>query len=93
MPYEGTITEVRHSRAGVTFIIDTEMGLRGVEVERELLAAILDDFELSRDDDLIGWTVTYDPARGDLDIIMPDDESDAELQDPQAGTDDRESGQ
>jgi hypothetical protein len=75
MKYDGTITEVRRSRAGVTLIIETTMGLRGVEFERDLLDEILSDFALTQDADLIGWTVEYDPAHGDLDIITPDDES------------------
>jgi hypothetical protein len=86
MKIQGTIAEIRRSRDGITLIIDTEMGLRGVEFERELLDQIVSDFELAQDDDLIGWTVEYDPAHGDLDVMMPDD---AELDDdPPEGTDD-----
>jgi hypothetical protein len=88
MKYDGTITEVRRSRAGVTLIIDTTMGLRGVEFERDLLDEILHDFELTQDTDLIGWAVVYDPAHGDLDIIMPDDFDGAPDSDQAAGTDD-----
>lgn len=73
MKFHGTITEVRQGRDGITLIIDTEMGLRGVEFERDLFHQVLDDFELKHNDDLIGWPVEYDPGHGDLDIMIPDD--------------------
>jgi hypothetical protein len=88
MKYDGTITEIRRSRAGVTLIIATTMGLRGVEFERDLLDEILSDFELTEDADLIGWTVVYDPAHGDLDIIAPHNFDDDPDSDHAAGTDD-----
>ncbi len=90
MTYDGIITEVRRSRAGITLIIDTAMGPRGVEFERDLLDHILSDFDLTQADDLIGWSVVYDPTHGDLDIIAPDDwaEGDENDSDQAAGTDD-----
>ncbi len=73
MKFSGTIAEVRRGRDGVTVIVDTEMGQRGVEFDRELLDQVLADFELRQPDDLIGWAVEYDPAHGDLDIIAHGD--------------------
>ncbi len=77
MKYAGTITRVQRSRTGVTLIVETEMGLRGIELDRDEWAAIRADFEVSEDEAVVGWSVEYDPAHGDLEIIGPgDDEPD-----------------
>lgn len=89
MKFSGTIAEVRRGRDGVTVIVDTEMGLRGVEFDRELLDQVLADFELHHPDELIGWAVEYDPAHGDLDIIAPDDFEFAADDETPDGEDDR----
>ncbi len=71
MKFTGTILRVQRSRSAVTLIIETPMGLRGVELDRELWAQILIDFAQPADATLTGWTVEYDPAHDDLDIIAP----------------------
>jgi hypothetical protein len=81
MKYAGTIIRSQRSRAGVTLIIETTMGLRGVELDPELWADIQADFGLHDARNLVGWAVAYDPAHGDLEISAPD-------HDEQAGTDD-----
>ncbi len=67
-----------HNRDGVTLIISTPIGMRGVELDPDLWTAIIADFELKNDVDLSGWRVEYDPAQGDLELIgeESDDEPD-----------------
>jgi hypothetical protein len=81
MKYAGTIIRIQRSRAGVTLIIETAIGLRGVELDQELWAEIQADFGLTEAHNLVGWAVAYDPAHGDLEISTPD-------HDEQAGIDD-----
>jgi hypothetical protein len=69
--YAGTIVRIQHSRAEVTLIIGTGMGLRGIELDRDLWAEIICDFKLEKGDDLVGWAVEYDPAHGNLEITAP----------------------
>jgi hypothetical protein len=76
MKYAGRIIRVQHG----TLIVETALGLRGVELDPELWAEIRADFELDDPADLIGWAVEYDPAHGDLEITAPGG-------DEQAGTD------
>ena len=71
MKYAGSIVRVQHSRAEVMLIVETSMGLRGIELDRDLWARISRDFKLEKGDDLIGWAVEYDPAHGDLEITSP----------------------
>lgn len=81
MKYSGVITQVRRSKNSVTLVIDTAMGLRGVEMDRELWQTIMTDFKLGQADDVVGWEVEYDPAHGDLEIVGPaavDDPADGE---------------
>lgn len=73
MKYEGVIVQVQRAQGGITLIIETEIGLRGVDLDRELVNEILDDFGLAKADELTGWQVAYDPAHGDLDVLAPDD--------------------
>lgn len=74
MKYEGTITRVQRARGGVTLIVETVMGLRGVELDNALWQEIVTDFRIGQADDVIGWQVEYDPAHGDLEIIGPVEE-------------------
>lgn len=74
MKYEGTITRVQRAGGGVTLIVETVMGLRGVELDRDLWREVMADFKLGQADDMIGWQVEYDPAHGDLEIIGPAEE-------------------
>lgn len=77
MTYTGTITRIQRSRAGVTLIVDLGYSLRGIELDSEEWAAILDDFGLSSSADITGWSVEYNPANGDLEITGPDDSPDS----------------
>jgi hypothetical protein len=78
MTYSGIITRVERGRHGVTMFIDTEMGPRGVQVDRATWHEILQDSELEQGEALVGWTVEYDPAHGDLEICEPDDADDTD---------------
>jgi hypothetical protein len=69
MKTKGIITQVRQGKGGVTLVIETEMGLRGVEMDRALWRTIMADFRLVQADDVLGWEVEYDPAHGDLEIV------------------------
>jgi len=71
MVVNGTISRVEQGRAGITLIIQTGIGLRGVEIDAELWADIARDFELTQPGDMVGWAVEYDPAYGDLEITGP----------------------
>jgi len=86
MKYGGTIVRIQRSRTGITLIIETEMGLRGVELDRDVWAEITRDFSVTDEKRMVGWDVEYDPAHGDLEVIGPDDEPAAG--DEQAGADD-----
>lgn len=71
MKYAGSIVRIQPSRAEVTLIVETSMGLRGIRLDRDLWAEILRDFKLEKGDDLVGWAVEYDPNHGDLEITSP----------------------
>ena len=75
MKVQGTIIRTDHARQGVTLIIDTPLGMRGIELEPDLWAEVVADFGLTPGADLSGWRVEYDPTRGDLELIgfEPDD--------------------
>ncbi|MBN2304308.1 MAG: hypothetical protein JXQ72_07530 [Anaerolineae bacterium] len=76
MKYTGTITRIERSRSGVTVFVETDIGARGIELDRDLWAEILDDFQVANDKDVVGWAVEYDLAQGDLTITGPDDHGD-----------------
>lgn len=71
MKVMGTISRVQRSKSGVTVIVNTDYGLRGIELERELWAEVLADFHVTQDEAVIGWAVEYNPAHGDLEVIGP----------------------
>jgi hypothetical protein len=73
MKHTGTITRIQRSRGGVTLIIDKDYGPRGIELDRDLWSDILEDFDVSRDAELVGWDIEYNPSHGDLTLIAPDD--------------------
>ncbi len=72
MLVKGTILRVEQGRAGLTLIIETGMGLRGVEIDAGLWADIARDFGVTQPGEMVGWPVEYDPAHGDLEITGPD---------------------
>ncbi len=74
MKYSGTIMRIQRGRDGITLIVQTSIGLRGVELDRALWDQVLADFDLEPDATLEGWFVEYDPAHGDLEIIAPSDD-------------------
>jgi hypothetical protein len=74
MKYAGTIVRIQRSRAGVTLIVETDVGLRGVDLDQELWAEVRRDFDVTDESAMIGWAVTYDPAHGDLEITGPADD-------------------
>lgn len=76
MKYTGTIFQVQRTRSGVTLIVKTEIGLRGVELDRDLWGQILADFKVEQDEAVIGWAVEYNPAHGDLVVTGPDTAAD-----------------
>lgn len=94
MTYEGTITRVQRGGGGVTLIVETVMGLRGIELDSATWQAIVTDFGVGQPDDVVGWRVEYDPAHGDLEIVGPVyEESDEVEGDPGAdGHDDHHDG-
>lgn len=69
MKTKGIITQVRQGKGSVTLVIETEMGLRGVEMDRALWQEVMADFRLGNADEVVGWEVEYDPAHGDLEIV------------------------
>lgn len=69
MKHTGTITRIQRSRDGITIILDTNFGLRGVELDREEWLAIVNDLGITDESDLVGWAVEYNPATGDFEII------------------------
>jgi hypothetical protein len=77
MKHTGTITRIQPSRDGVTIIINTNFGPRGVEFDREEWLAIVNDLSLTDESTLVGWTVEYNPATGEFEII-DDSPSDAD---------------
>lgn len=94
MTYEGTITRVQRGGGGVTLIVETIMGLRGIALDSATWQAIVTDFGIEQPADMVGWRVEYDPAHGDLEIAGPVyEESDESEDDPGAdGYDDHQDG-
>lgn len=74
MKYAGKITRVQHRGDGVTLIVETEIGLRGVELDTDLWSEIMADTGIARAEALVGWAVEYDPDSGDLELITPDED-------------------
>jgi hypothetical protein len=71
MKWQGTIKRVQRSHGEMTVIIETDYGLRGIELDRDLWSAIQKDFGIDQYQVMVGWTVEYDPAHGDLEIVGP----------------------
>jgi hypothetical protein len=69
MKHTGTITRIQRSHDGVTIILDTNFGLRGVELDREEWSAIVNDLGVTNESDLVGQAVEYNPATGDFELI------------------------
>jgi hypothetical protein len=80
MSYTGTITRIQRTREGVTLIVQTDYGLRGIEVDRDIWIEILNDLAVEQESAIIGWGVEYDPANGDLDLFAPDVDDGTELE-------------
>ncbi|NLE49944.1 MAG: hypothetical protein GX613_00940 [Chloroflexi bacterium] len=72
MKYSGTITRVLVTKQGATIILDTEIGPRGIELERPDWLRLLKRAGQTDPDALVGWEVDYDPAHDNLDLLDPD---------------------
>jgi len=72
MKYSGIITRVQRAADAVTLILETDFGLRGVEVDLDVWTAILADTATEKDTSLVGWAVEYDPATGDIELTEPE---------------------
>lgn len=88
MTYNGTITRVLVSKSGATIILDTEIGPRGIELERPDWLSLLDRAGQTDPQALIGWEVEYDPENDDLDLLDPS----RAAEDPDAVSDDEDAG-
>jgi len=75
MKYTGTITRIQASRESVTLIVDIGYGHRAIELDKDVWAEVVNDFGLSKDTDIVGWSVDYDPGSGDLELVGPEDNS------------------
>jgi hypothetical protein len=73
MKYTGTVIRIQHSKGGVTLIIETDYGPRGVQIDPGTWAAMKQDAGLNDNTAVVGWRVEYDPAHGDLELGEPDD--------------------
>lgn len=83
MKYSGTITRVLVSKNGATLILDTEIGPRGIELERPDWLRLLRRAGQTDPEALVGWEVDYDPAHEILDLLDPNQaENDSDDEEP-----------
>jgi len=86
MKYSGTITRVLVSKNGATLILDTEIGPRGIELERPDWLRLLRRAGQTDPQALVGWEVDYDPAHDILDLLDPNQaENDSDDEEPEDG--------
>lgn len=76
MHYEGTVIRVQKTRGQLVLIVNTAVGLRGIDIDREVWAEIMRDFKVQSEQELLGWRAMYDPEHGDLTLIGPGDDED-----------------
>jgi hypothetical protein len=92
MKYNGTITRVVVGKGGATIILDTEIGPRGIELERPDWIRLMKRAGQTDPNALVGWEVEYNPGHDDLVLLDPnraaDETDDAEFDD----TDDEGAG-
>lgn len=75
MKYSGKIARVLVSKHGATIILDTEIGPRGIELERPDWLRLLRRAGQTGPEALVGWEVDYDPAHDILDLLDPNEPS------------------
>lgn len=71
MKYNGTVRQVMTTKNQATLILDTEIGLRGIELERAEWVHLLRRTGETDPQALTGWAVEYDPGNGDLELLDP----------------------
>lgn len=72
MPYSGTIQRVVRTGSTLTLILETEIGPRGVALERPEWQQLLQQAGADDPQALVGWEVDYDPAHDRLELLDPD---------------------
>ncbi|MBN1680957.1 MAG: hypothetical protein JW966_11770 [Anaerolineae bacterium] len=75
MKHTGTIRRIQRGPDGIVLIADTNLGPRGITLDRETLEAIAQDAGVNKINALIGWAIEYDPEHGDLELIQPDSDA------------------
>ncbi len=75
MKFNGTVRQVVTTKNLATLILDTEIGPRGIELERAEWVHLLRRTGATDPQALIGWAVEYDPEHDILNLIDPDEES------------------
>lgn len=91
MQYNGTIRRVVTTKTLITLILDTEIGPRGIELERAEWVHLLRRTGESDPQALIGWEVEYDPEHDTLNLIDPDEAAAGDGDDTD-GAEDADSG-
>lgn len=71
MPYSGTIQRVVRTGSAITLILETEIGPRGVALERPEWQRLLQQAGADDPQALVGWEVDYDPAHDRLELLDP----------------------
>lgn len=71
MKYNGTVRQVMTTKNQATLILDTEIGLRGIELERAEWVHLLRRTGETDPQALTGWAVEYDPEHDILNLIDP----------------------
>ncbi|NDJ78190.1 MAG: hypothetical protein GYB65_18220 [Chloroflexi bacterium] len=89
MKHTGTVVRVQRNRDGVVLVLETDMGPRGVQLDKAAWLAMCQDFPDGPKTDIIGWPVEYNPATGDLELTVPggdgDEDEDKAEADDQSG--------
>lgn len=75
MKYNGTVRQVVTAKNLATLILDTEIGPRGIELERAEWVHLLRRTGETDPQALTGWAVEYDPEHDILNLIDPDEAS------------------
>lgn len=88
MKYNGTITRVVVGKGGATIILDTEIGPRGIELERPDWIRLLKRAGQTDPNALVGWEVEYNPGHDDLVLLDPNRAADDTDDDVDADADD-----
>lgn len=71
MKFNGTVRQVVTTKNLATLILDTEIGPRGIELERAEWVHLLRRTGETDPQALTGWAVEYDPEHDILNLIDP----------------------